>query len=263
MTQAAKIIEIRDAVVYRGESKVFDGLDLEIEAGCSTAVLGPNGAGKTTLLRLITRDLYPVVREGSWVRVLGLDRWNVFELRGRLGIVSPELQAAYQRRVSGLEVVLSGFFSSIGVHRCETVTPEQRSRADEAVASLGIGDLAGRSFATLSVGEQRRFLLARALVNDPPNLILDEPTTGLDLQGSFRFLRHLRDLAAEGRTLVMVTHHLHEIPPEVEQVVLLKAGRVFACGDKTEMMRSDLLSELFETSVELVHRNGHYRALPR
>jgi iron complex transport system ATP-binding protein len=258
----SKILEIRNATVFRGETRVFDGLDLEIEEGRSTVVLGPNGAGKTTLLRLITRDLYCVVREGSWVRVLGRERWNVFELRDRLGIVSPELQVRFERRISGRDVVLSGFFSSVGLYRHQTVTASQRVRADQVIRSLRIDSLAERSFATLSAGEQRRFLLARALVHDPQSLILDEPTTGLDPQGAFGFLSIVRGLAREGKTLILVTHHLHEIPPEVEHVVLLKEGRVFAEGEKAEILSSEVLSELFGTSLELVEKDGHYRVLP-
>jgi iron complex transport system ATP-binding protein len=258
----SKILEIRNATVFRGETRVFDGLDLEIEEGRSTVVLGPNGAGKTTLLRLITRDLYCVVREGSWVRVLGRERWNVFELRDRLGIVSPELQVRFERRISGRDVVLSGFFSSVGLYRHQTVTASQRVRADQVIRSLRIDSLAERSFATLSAGEQRRFLLARALVHDPQSLILDEPTTGLDPQGAFGFLSIVRGLAREGKTLILVTHHLHEIPPEVEHVVLLKEGRVFAEGEKAEILSSEVLSELFGTSLELVEKDGHYRVFP-
>ncbi len=258
----SKILEIRNATVFRGETRVFDGLDLEIEEGRSTVVLGPNGAGKTTLLRLITRDLYPVVREGSWVRVLGRERWNVFELRDRLGIVSPELQAGFERRVAGRDVVLSGFFSSIGLYKHQMVTAAQRERAAEVIRSLRIESLAERSFVALSVGEQRRFLLARALVHDPESLILDEPTTGLDPQGAFGFLSHVRGLARAGTTLILVTHHLHEIPPEVERVVLLKEGHVFAQGEKTEILSSAVVSELFGAPLQLVEKDGHYQVFP-
>ena len=257
-----KILEIHNATVYRGETRVFDGLDLEIEEGRSTVVLGPNGAGKTTLLRLITRDLYCVVRDGSWVRVLGRERWNVFELRGQLGIVSPELQARFERRISGRDAVLSGFFSSVGLYQHQIVTANQRERASDVIHSLRIDSLAERRFVTLSVGEQRRFLLARALVHDPQSLILDEPTTGLDPQGAFGFLSHVRGLARDGKTLILVTHHLHEIPPEVERVVLLKEGRVFAQGKKAEILTSAVMSELFGTSLELVEKDGHYRIFP-
>ena len=169
MSGSPKILEIENATVYRGATKVFDGLSLEIDAATHTAILGPNGAGKTTLLRLITRDLYPVFHPGSRVRVLGRERWNVSELRAQLGVVSPEVQTSYQRQVLGVDVVLSGFFSSIGMHPHLRVTAAQREKAIATMESVHISGLSGRFFVDLSEGEQRRFLLARALVSDMGN----------------------------------------------------------------------------------------------
>lgn len=262
MSESPKILEIKNATVYRGATKVFDGLSLEIAAATHTAILGPNGAGKTTLLRLITRDLYPVFRPGSWVRVLGRERWNVSELRAQLGIVSPELQARHQRQVRGADVVLSGFFSSVGLYPHLLVTPVQREKAAALMQSLQISRLGGRFFVDLSEGEQRRFLLARALISDPGVLILDEPTSGLDLRGTFEILAHLRRLARAGTTLVLVTHRVSEIPPEVETVVLLKEGRVWAQGAKREMLTAENLSNLFEVRLHLVEEDGYYQVMP-
>ena len=257
---ADKILEIENATVFRGTTRVFDGLSLHIERHQNTAILGPNGAGKTTLLRLVTRDLYPVVRPGSYVRVLGKQRWNVFELRSQLGVVSPELQTSFQRRIGATEVVLSGFFSSIGLHPHQRVGKEQLHRARRAIETLRVGHLGERLFSTLSIGEQRRFLLARALVHEPHTLILDEPTAGLDMRGAFELLQSLRRLAQGGTTLILVTHHLREILPEVEWVVLLKHGRVWAHGEKREILTAANLSQVFEVSLELVERDGYYQA---
>ena len=262
MSESPKILEIENATVYRGATKVFDGLSLEIAAATHTAILGPNGSGKTTLLRLITRDLYPVFRPGSWVRVLGRERWNVSELRTQLGVVSPELQTSYQRRVLGVDVVLSGFFSSVGLHPHFRVTGAQREKAAALMEALQVSSLGGRFFVDLSEGEQRRFLLARALVSDPDVLVLDEPTSGLDLRGSFELLAHLRQLAREGTTLVLVTHRVSEIPPEIEAAVLLKNGSVWAQGSKREVLTSANLSGLFDVPVNLVEKNGYYQAMP-
>ncbi len=255
-----KILEIENATVFRGGRRVFDGLSLHIDRHQNTAVLGPNGCGKTTLLRLVTRDLYPVALPGSYVRVLGKQRWNVFELRNQLGVVSPELQASFQRHIGATEVVLSGFFSSIGLHPHQRVSEEQFRRARHAIETLRVEHLSERLFSTLSIGEQRRFLLARALVNEPHTLILDEPTTGLDMGGAFELVQSLRGLAQGGTTLILVTHHLHEIPPEVEWIVLLKSGRVWAHGRKREILTAGNLSEVFDVPIELVERDGYYQA---
>jgi len=259
----APLIELDDTVVCRGRSKVFDGLSLRIPVGRHTAVIGPNGAGKSTLLKLLTRELYPVARAGaSSVRILGRGRWNIWSLRRELGIISQELQHDYRPETSGLHVVLSGFRAGIGVWPHQHFADNERARARELIEALGVASLARRTFGTLSTGEQRRFLLARALVHRPQALVLDEPTAGLDVQASFAYLATIRALAQAGTTIVLVTHHLHEIPPEIEHVVLLRGGRLFAEGPRDEILQAPILSALFATSLKLVHVDGYVLPVP-
>ena len=256
------IVEIRDVTAWRGDTRVFEGLSLTVERGRSMAVLGPNGSGKTTLLKLLTQEIYPVHREGSGVLLFGREDWSVWKLRKRLGVVSHDLQTAYPDRVSAREVVLSGFHSTMGVHGHQTIVEAQRDAAEEALERLGMADFADRSFATLSTGEQRRVLLARALVHDPEVLVLDEPTSGMDLKACFEYLDRVRRLIRTGKTVVLATHHIHEIPPEIERVVLLKEGRVLADGPKGEVLTGPNLTELYDTPIRVVEANGFYRAVP-
>jgi len=264
MSQHESLIDIHNAEVYRGETRVFADLSLRISHGEHTAILGPNGAGKSTLLRLLTRELYPVVREGSWVRILGEERFDVFELRKSLGVVSHELQMHYTPTVRGFEVVLSGFFASMGVGHHDHLQPsaEQVVRAKQVLHDLGAERLAVKAIGAMSAGEQRRCLLGRGLVHDPRTLVLDEPTTSLDLKAKFELLALVRKLAHQGRTMVLVTHHVDEIPPEIGRVVLLDKGRVVADGPKQEIVTSARLSQLFETNLEIISRNGFFQALP-
>ena len=256
------VIEIRNATVYRGDTKVFENFSLAIERGQSTTILGPNGAGKTTLLKLLSCELYPVVAKGSYVRVLGRERWDVWELRNRLGIISNDLHNNYLGYVRGRDVILSGYYSSIGTYRHQTFESEQLGRAHQISRDLGIEELLDKNFASMSTGQQRRFLLARALVSDPENLILDEPTSGLDLKATFQYLETVRQLIRDGRTVILVTHHVHEIPPEIQHVVLLDQGKVIAAGKKEDVLSDRALSELFDTPIRLVDANGYYQVLP-
>jgi iron complex transport system ATP-binding protein len=256
------LIDIQKATVYRGDHLVFSDLSLQIAKGCQTALLGPNGAGKSTLLQLLSGELRAASHEGSIVRLFGLDRWNVFELRTQLGIVSHDLQRETPSGARGAEVILSGFYASIGLYPHQTFSAEQRRRADEVMERLGIADFRERRFSEMSTGEQRRFLLGRALVHNPSTLILDEPTSGLDLRACFQYLQIIRTLIRQGKTIILVTHHLHEIPPEVERVILLKEGRVTADGKKTEILTSEKLTALFDTPVKLMQADGWYQALP-
>jgi iron complex transport system ATP-binding protein len=259
---APPLIEIENADVFRGETRVFDGLSLRIEQGESTAILGPNGSGKSTLLRLLSRELYPVAREGSWVRILGKSRWDVFALRQQLGLVSHELQAAYPRSVCGLDVVLSGFFASVGLHPHQELTRVQQERAEAVLGELGAAHLRDKPIASMSGGEQRRCLLGRALVHAPHTLVLDEPTTSLDLKATFELIALFQKLARQGKTLILVTHHVHEIPPEISRVVLLRQGRVFADGQKEAVLTDETLSRLFDVPIRIVERSGFFQAFP-
>lgn len=262
MTERAPIVELRNIIAFRGDTKVFDRLTLSFQAGQHTAILGPNGAGKSTLLKLLSYELHPAPHDESMVRLFGKERWNVWELRKRLGIVSHDLQHQYLDDATGLDVILSGYYASIGTYDHQRFTTEQRRRAGEVAQAVGVGDLVSRPFGMLSTGEQRRFLLGRALVHDPAVLVLDEPTSGLDLPACFAYVETMRALMHADKTLVLVTHHIHEIPPEIERVVLLKRGQVVADGAKTQVLTGEALTHLYGMPVELVQVNGFYQAMP-
>ena len=229
-----KLLEIHDATIWRGSTCVFENLTLDIAQHERVAILGPNGSGKTTLLKTINRELYPANKPGTYIRILGRDRWNVWELRKRIGIVSNDLHHRYTPTTSALEVVVSGFYSSIGVHGvlADRVTADQVAAAMDTLSELGLESLCKIPLQRMSSGQQRRCLLARAMVHDPDTLILDEPTSGLDFAASFDYLGRIRRLARDGRNIIIVTHHLNEIPPEVDRIILLHEGSVAADGPK-------------------------------
>jgi iron complex transport system ATP-binding protein len=260
-TEAA-LIEIRDATVWRGSTRVFDGLDLTIRQHERVAIIGPNGAGKSTLLKTISRELYPVARAGSWIRILGRDRWNVWALRHHIGIVSPDLQAGFMPGATVADAILSGYFSSIGLYhqQRDRVSDEQSRHAGDLLRSLGLERLRDRAFSTLSTGEQRRCLLGRALVHEPHTLVLDEPTYGLDMAAAFDFMARIRELARGGRSLVLVTHHLNEIPPEVDRVIVLKGGAVVADGPKAVVLNRELLGEVYGVDIRVTEAGGYFLA---
>lgn len=258
------LIEIDAATVLRGNHSALDHFSLRVEAGQHTAILGANGSGKSTLVQLIGRQLYPLTSgEGHGpVRVFGRDRWNVAELRGLLGIVSPALQSDYttDTPLEVFEAVVSGFFSSRGLWLNHAVTAGMRECANEALQQLGASHLIGREMASLSTGEARRVLIARALVHRPRVLLLDEPSAGLDLASRRQFSETLRALARGGTTLLLVTHHVEEILPEIGQVLLLKHGRSLREGDKASMLTDAALGEAFGMPIRVTRRGEWYAA---
>ncbi len=254
--------DIRNATVFQGNHQVFSALDLQIFRGQNTCIIGPNGAGKTTLLKLLTRELYPVAKPDSFVRIEGREQVVVAELRQKIGIVSPELQTLYAAHVTAHDVVLSGFFGTIGMHGHLRVTQAQHLQVEELLTEFGLESLAGRRYWHLSTGQQRRLLLARALIHQPRMLILDEPSNGLDLKSAHRLLADLRRLALEGTTLLLVTHHIAEVVPEIEPIVMLKDGHVFLDGTKDEVMTAANLSRLYETPLHMQCAEGYFQVLP-
>ena len=264
MTHAA-LIELRHVSVVRdherpGARPALDDVSLSIDAGEHVCILGPNGCGKSTLIKTITRECYPLVRPESSVRILGRERWNVFELREQLGIVTPDLLAACSSDATGRDVVLSGFFSSTRIFRHHSPTEEHRTRADALLARFGVAHLADVAVSHLSSGEAKRVLIARALVHDPSSLLFDEPGNALDVAAHAALLDTMSGLARAGLGIVLVTHHVEEIVPEIERVIMLKAGRVFADGPKGDLLTSERLSALFGVDVA-VRRVGDRFAL--
>ena len=258
MSPELPLLEFDRVSVMRGPTLALDNVSLRIGAGEHVAIIGPNGCGKSTFIKVITRECYPLAREASSLRILGGDHWNVFELRNLLGIVSSDLMAYCTRDVSGLDLVLSGFFSSIGIWPHHQVTGAMRVQAQRALAELEVPHLAARSTDEMSSGEARRVLLARALVHAPRALILDEPTTALDLAAQHELRRILRKLAQSGIGIVMVTHHLSDLIPEIGRVILMQRGQVLADGPKREVLTAARLSALFGLPLELAERDGYY-----
>jgi iron complex transport system ATP-binding protein len=256
------ILEIQDVTAWRGDTRVFDGLTLAVERGSHAAILGPNGAGKSTLLKLLSREIYPERREGSFLRIFGRERWNVWELRSHLGIVSHDMQPRFPKSATGRDVILSGFHSSLGVWAHHRFSQDDRKRAEQVMGRLGIEELAGRRYTAMSTGERGRFLLGRALVHEPEVLVLDEPTSGLDPRACFEYIDTMRALIRGGTTVLLVTHHIHEIPPEVERVILLREGRVVGDAPKRELLTSARLTELFGTPMRVLEEEGFFQVVP-
>ena len=256
------ILDIQHATVYRGDTCVFSDFSFALQDGEHAAIVGPNGAGKSTLLKLLAGGVHPLPLDETRISLFGEEGGNVWEVRKRLGIVSHDLQRDYLICAEGLNVILSGYYASNDTYEYQEFSEAQVARAHEVMKELGIDALAGRRFGHLSTGEQRRFLLGRALVHDPPVLVLDEPTSGLDVKACFQYLDLLRAQIRKGKTVLLVTHHLHEVPPEIERVVLLKEGQIVADGSKANLLTDVNLSRLFDQPVTLVRANGWYQALP-
>jgi iron complex transport system ATP-binding protein len=256
------LLDFHNLRVMRGQKIALDNFTLRVDAGEHIAILGPNGCGKSTLIKTITRECYPVVRDdardNSWMKLLGHETWDVFKLREHMGIVSNDLMLSCTGEASGRDVVLSGFFSSTAIWPNHTVDPEKIALADAAMSALNIAHLADRPVEAMSSGEARRVLIARALVHKPRTLLFDEPCNSLDLSAQQSVRHTMRTLANTGTAIILVTHELADIVPEIQRVVLMSKGQVVADGPKEEILNVAQLSKLFGVKVEMAQRDGHY-----
>ncbi len=260
------ILELRNATVVKNGARALDSLSLTIQRGQHTAIIGPNGAGKTTLINLLTREDYALARDGDRpVKIFGHATWDVSELRTRLGIVTADLHQQFVQGhsvgpITGEDAVLSGFFATRGFLLYAVVTEDMRRRAVDALARMDAAPLAGKMLNEMSTGEARRVLIARALVTSPEALVLDEPAAGLDLVARHRFMESIGRLAEGGTTIILVTHHVEEVIPAIDQVVLLRNGRVVVAGPKPSVLTAPHLSRAFGASVSVEQSGGYYYA---
>jgi iron complex transport system ATP-binding protein len=254
------LLDLKNVTALRKGKRALDHLSLRIGTGENVAILGPNGSGKSTLLKILTRELYPVATEGPFtLRIMGREDWKLFDLRRHLGIVTLDLQREFDREMTGLEAVLSGYFGSVGVWRDDRVTAQEEHRAWRALGQLQAAHLAHRPMNEMSSGEARRMLIARALIHHPDALVLDEPTNSLDLRAAHEFRRALGRLARQGTALILVTHALEDVIPEISRVVLLCEGTVFRDGPKKEVLTPENLTRLYRLPLQLEERGGAYR----
>jgi iron complex transport system ATP-binding protein len=248
-------LALRHANVARGERVVLHDVNLTIRAGEHVAILGPNGCGKSTLILTMTCQLYPIAQPESTVSIFGRERWDLTELRKHFGVVaaglSGELPGERTAVTTGLDAVIAGFFSASTLWPNLHVSGDMRERAIESLGRMEALHLAERRVGEMSAGEKRRILIARALVHRPRQLLLDEPSNALDLAAQRELREVLRGLAREGTGLVLVTHHLGDILPEIERVILMRYGRIVGDGRREELLTEAKLSELFNVPVRI------------
>lgn len=254
------IVEMHQVSITKGRSTVLRDVTLRIDQGERVAVLGPNGSGKSSLIKTMTgENRCDTSVEGAFVRLRGEENWDLFDVRKAFGVVSGELQYAFARDMDGLEAVLSGFFGSVGTNHSQGIDREMEDKAIDALALVRSEHLARRKVRTLSMGESRRVLMARALVNGPEALILDEPMTSLDLTGKYLVREAMRSLAQSGKTIVLVTHDPSDLIPETERIIMMKDGGVFSDGGM-DTLTEENLTKLFDVPVRLSKIDGRYFA---
>ena len=259
-------MRVRDVHVERGGTVILDGVSCDIRRGEAVALLGPNGCGKTTLSRVLLGQVYPTRGE---VTVLGrtLGQTDVRELRRHVGVVNPAVDsvaeshavgAVVDARLTATDAVCTGLFATVGLY--DRPTADERGRARHLLEGVGLGHRLDHRFGLLSTGEQRRALIARALIRRPGLLILDEPTAGLDLAGRERVLATVERLLAgdDPPAVLLITHHVEELSPRTSRVMLMRAGRITAAGPPERVITPESLTETFGCRVFVRREHGRW-----
>ncbi len=254
------IIDFENVYASYDIEPVLEKVTLKIKSNEHWAILGANGSGKSTLIKLFSGDLYPNSNYKFSKKIFGKDRWDIFELKKKLGIVTNDLHNIFAVNGSFLtayEVVLSGYYSSVGVFKHHNVSGVQHEKVLEVLSFLEISDIADKKVAHMSTGQLRRCIIGRALIHDPEAFILDEPTVGLDIKSQYSFIKVLRKLAKTA-SIILVTHSLEEIFPEISHVALMHNKTVFNQGNKKNVLTSENLSKIFGIKIDLQQENGRY-----
>jgi iron complex transport system ATP-binding protein len=257
------IIELEHVNVARGDKVVLHDLSLTVHAGEHLAILGPNGCGKSTLLKTMTCELYPIVQPGMRVKILGRERWDLTQLKRRMGVVQAELPGRQTLTTTGFDAILTGFFSSSTLWPNLEVTGQMRERVEEILPLVHAEDLREKLIGEMSAGQQRRVMIGRALAGTSGGvqmLLLDEPSNALDLAAQRDLREMLRKLAQQGTSILLITHHIADILPEMDRIVMMRDGRVVGDGGKRELLTGKILGGLFGGEIHVNERDEWFNA---
>lgn len=255
-----EIIKFKNINVGYDEKIILKNLNLTIKQGEHWAILGANGSGKSTLMKLIQSQIHPRFDKNSTKELFGMGNYSLFELREKLGVISNDLHNFFHEKVpflSGYEVVQSGFYSTFSIFKHQDFTDEQHKRVDETLEFLEITHLKNKKVSTMSTGELRKCIIARALIHNPQAFILDEPTVGLDIKAQINFLKMLQKLAKKS-SIILVTHHLEEIFEDITNIALIYENTIYKSGSKQEILTSQNLSTVFDTKLKINEKHNRY-----
>lgn len=254
------IIDFENIYAGYDDGDVLKAIELKIKEGENWAILGSNGSGKSTLLKLIMSDLHPRRAHKFKREVFGKSRYSIFELKDKLGIITNDLHNYFLHsggHLSAIDVVLSGYYSSIGTFKHQSFCEKQQKKVLETLESIEILHLRDKKVKEMSTGELRKCIIARALIHNPKAFILDEPTVGLDIKAQINFIKLLRKLS-QNHSIILVTHHLEEIFEEIGFVALIQGNTIFKSGPKKEILTSENLSKTFDVNLKINEKNGRF-----
>ena len=242
-------LELKNINVIKNNNLILNNINLQLDYKGITTILGPNGSGKTTLLNLIYRNIYPLIRNDSYIKIFGMKNINIWDIRKKISIVNTDIHNRINNNLTVYEVILSALFGSIGVNINNNIKPIHKELTDQIIDYLKIKDIANSKYSTLSDGQKRLTLIARSLINKPEILILDEPTINLDIKSYFLLKESIENISKDDITILFITNNLETILKDTKRVIFMKKGKIIANDNPDKLLNSEQINKLFDTDL--------------
>ena len=261
--QKAIWLELSNIDVIQKEKYVLKDINLKLYLGEVITILGPNGSGKSSLINLINRNLYPLVNSNSKIKLFNKELINIWDLKQKISCVNEDLNKRINHRLTTKEVIISGLYGTIGMNKNNIIKDRDLKLVDNILNEFSLTNISNEKYQDLSDGQKRNVILARAMVNKPEVLILDEPTINLDMKSLFNLFNTIKRLLLSKITIIYITNKIDSILKETDRIVLMKNGRIIADGHPRQIMKTETINNLYETNIELININGNWRVIPK
>ena len=255
-------LECGNLDVHYNNTKILSNIKLNIHLRENTVVLGSNGSGKSTLVKTITKLKHPIYKDNCYMKLFGENKINIWDLRSKLGFVLTELDSRIKRRMTIDDVILSGYEGTMGILKNSITDINRKITLEQILNEFDLKDI-NKQYVNLSDGQRRRVLIARSVINKPMVLVLDEPTSMLDIKAFYTLLDLLSRLAKKGTTLFYTTNNVESIIKETKRIILLKEGVIVDDGTPNEVLTSEKISKLYNFNIEIKRVNGYWKIFPR
>jgi len=248
--------------VYIDQKKILSNINIDLNYGENIVILGPNGSGKTTFLKLLNRSIYPISSSNSSFKLFNKENINIWEVRRKIGFLFKEMEKRVSYGVKLYDLIASGFSGTFNSRYSKSISTTERTKIENLIIDWELESLINNEFHSLSDGQKRRGLIARALVYEPSLLVLDEPFCNLDIKSNFILNRNLNVLTKKSMNIVYITHTLESILTSTNRVILINKGNIINDGEPNKILRSKILSDLFKISINVVKQGDHWRGIP-
>ena len=253
---------LKNINVYIDQKKILSDININLNYGENILILGPNGSGKSTFLKLLNRSIYPVIFSGSSFKLFNKEDINIWDLRKKIGFLFREMEERVNNGVNLYDLISSGFTGVFNSRYSKLLSEREKTKINNLINEWGLNNIINSNFQSLSDGQKKRALLARAVVYEPNILVLDEPFCNLDLKSNFILNQNLIKLINQSVNIIYVTHNLESILPKTNRVILIKQGKILKDGSPYELINTEILSDLYNIPIKVIEQEGYWRMVP-